>query len=448
MKHIRIYPSRRFCLLFGLAGLWFVFTPVLGTKLVALGYAHMSIVFVLFLVDAFRLLSLRGSEIKRETESIMSVGIKNSVKNIVNNKASFPVILQIRDEYPADFTAIPEECVVTYPGQVTSASEYWVIPPKRGDYRFGMLCFRALSGFGLAVLQATIYAESSIKVYPDISQTRKHALLSKVKRTREMGLRNSRLLGQGREFERLRDYMPDDEMRLIDWNATARRARLTTREFDIERNQQIMIMLDIGRTMASRTMDAFGNQGPTKADLAINAAVLLSYAASQWDDRIGLCCFAEKVISYVPPGKGKTQSARIMDELYLHQPRMEESNYYDALMYLSGKQRKRCMVFLLTDLIDVDSSARLISAINLISKHHLTVCVALSDYELNEIVEQEPVTSDQIYGQAVALNIIRDRKSALKSLTARGVVTVDASPEDLNVATVNKYLQMKREGKV
>ncbi len=448
MTRLRVYPSRRFCLGAGLAGVWFLFVPLYGDKLITLGYAHIIIILALLLFDIARLLTFRGSHVAREVEPILSVGIKNPVRVVVDNKASFPVTLKIRDDYPIEFEAIPAETVVNFPALSRSAAEYTVTPPKRGDYRFGPLYFRAFTSLGLAALQAAVESECAVKVYPDISQTHRHALLSKVQRTREMGLRVSRLLGQGREFERLRDYQPDDEMRLVDWNATARRAKLTTREFDIERNQQIMILLDIGRTMASRTMDASGNEGPTKADLAINAAVLLSYVASQWDDRVGLCCFAEKVISYVPPGKGKTQSARILDDLYMHQPRMEESNYYDALMYLNSKQRKRCLVFLLTDLIDVDSSARLISSINLISRHHLTVCVALSDYELRDIVEEEPVKSDQVFNQAVALSIMSDRKNALTALTARGVITVDAAPADLNIATVNKYLQIKREGRV
>lgn len=448
MNNIRILPSRRFCILFALTGIWFMFVPVFGQILATAGYIYMGIILLFFIVDVFRLLSFRKSEINRDINDVLSVGIANSVKIRVKNSADFKATIHFRDDCPNEFEVLPSTCIARFPANSTAVTEYKVIPPRRGDYKFGNIHFRVYTEISLAILQADVPNETAVKVYPDVSKNQQHAILSKVQRTREMGLRVSRLIGQGREFERLRDYQPDDELRMIDWNASARRAKLTTREFDIERNQQVMILLDMGRTMASRTMDANGNEGPTKADLAINAAVLLSYVASQWDDRVGLCCFADKVISYIPPGKGKNQSARILDELYMHQPRMEESNYRDVLIYLDSKQHKRCLVILLTDLIDVDSSARLISSIGIISKHHLTVCVALSDYELNELVETEPANTDVIFNQAVALNIMNDRKNALAALAAKGALIVDAAPADLNVSTVNKYLQLKREGRI
>lgn len=448
MNNIRVLPSRSFCLLVGLSGVWFVFVPVFGSRLAMAGYICLGLLALAFMVDAARVMAFKRSEISREVDDVLSVRLPNRVRIRVKNATDFVVTVIFRDSYPRGFEVQPSTCIASFPAKSTAVTEYKVIPSERGDYSFGSLFFRVYTALGLAILQAEVDNPCTVKVYPDIYQTRRHAILSKVQRTREMGLRVSRSIGQGREFERLRDYQPDDEMRLVDWNATARRARLTTREFDIERNQQVMILLDLGRTMASRTMDADGNEGPTKADLAINAAVLLSYVAAQWDDRVGLCCFADNIISYIPPGKSKTQSARILDELYMRKARMEESNYRDALIYFNAKQRKRCLVFLLTDLIDVDSSSRLISSIQLISKHHLTVCVAISDYELEQLVEAEPVDVDVMYSQAVALSILNDRKNALTALNAAGAITVDARPADLNISTVNKYLQLKSEGRV
>ena len=290
--------------------------------------------------------------------------------------------------------------------------------------------------------------ELSVKVYPDILQTKKHLLLARENRVVQMGLRRSRIYGQGQEFERLRDYVPDDSPRHIDWKATARRRILTTREYDIEQSQQIMIMLDIGRSMASHTIEQDGSTGITKADCAINAAVLLAHVAALADDRVGLFCFAADPVVYVPPGKGTPQAARLMEALYPLQPRIEEPAYHDNFLYLAHRQKRRSLIFLLTDLIDPTASKSLISSVRLLTLNHLVVCVALADYELPAIIEGDATKPTDLYAKTVASNIVRDRRKALGQLMNQGVIAMDASPSDLLVTTVNKYLQLKREGKL
>jgi uncharacterized protein (DUF58 family) len=242
--------------------------------------------------------------------------------------------------------------------------------------------------------------------------------------------------------------VPDDSPRHIDWKATARRNSLITREYDIEQSQNIMILLDIGRNMASRTLEMDGTLGITKADCAINASVLLAHVAAQTDDRVGLFCFARGPIAYIPPGKGAAQSRRLLEALYPLQPRIEEPGYYENFMLVSQKQRKRSLIFIFTDLIDAEASNRLISSVGLLTRKHLVVCVALSDYELPTIIDSTPKRSSDLYTQAVALSMVRERKNALLRLSAQGVVTIDATPADLSISTVNKYLQLKREARL
>ena len=285
-------------------------------------------------------------------------------------------------------------------------------------------------------------------MYPDVTQIKTHLLLARENRVAMLGLRRSRMLGQGQEFERLRDYVPGDSMRHIDWKATARRRSLITREYDVEQSQNIMIMLDLGRTMASRTSEADGTLGMSKADYAINAWVMLAHVAAQSDDRVGLFCFAGEPISFLAPGKGSRQAAALMEALYPLQPKTEESDYFKNLTFIAHKQPKRALVFLFTDLIDPESSRLLIKSMALLVKKHLVVCVALADYELPSIIDSEPCRASDIYAQTVALGIIRERKKALAQLANLGVVTVDATPSDLTVAAVNKYLQLKREARI
>ncbi|MHB0997868.1 MAG: DUF58 domain-containing protein [Armatimonadota bacterium] len=444
----QIYPTIRLALAFAVGAMWFFAIPVAGGFFLYLGIAYNLAVLCLVVIDYLALQDSLNCTIEREWQTTLSIGEPNPVWITANHRGSRPFIVQVRDEPPIEFEVDPAIVKFTIePGSI-ERHNYKAIPDDRGDYVFEDLNARYMTKLGLLVRQERIPAQMTIKVYPDIFQTKKHQLLARENRVVQMGLRRSKMHGQGQEFERLRDYMPDDSPRHIDWKATARRNTLTTREYDLEQSQNIMILLDIGRNMASRTVDENGSPGITKADCAINASVLLAHVAAQTDDRVGLFCFARGPIAYLPPGKGAPQARRLLETLYPLQPRTEESSYYESFMLLSQKQRKRSLIFLFTDLIDAEASNRLISHIGLLTRKHLVVCVALSDYELPSIIESVPQKSADLYTQAVALSMVRERKKALAKLSAQGVITIDATPSDLSVATVNKYLQLKRESKL
>jgi uncharacterized protein (DUF58 family) len=215
-----------------------------------------------------------------------------------------------------------------------------------------------------------------------------------------------------------------------------------TREYDVERTQTVVLALDLGRTMASRL------EVMTKADYAVNACVLLSYVAALADDQIGLFAFAEQPRLFMRPGKGRAQVFRLLEGLYSQHAVARESNYRVAFTHLASQLRKRTLVILFTDLIDPDSSRRLIESIGVLSKRHRVLCVAFSDYELAEVVEALPERPDDMYRQAVAASMLEDRRRALAELARRGVLSVDAGPSGLTVTAVNKYLELKSAAKV
>jgi uncharacterized protein (DUF58 family) len=295
---------------------------------------------------------------------------------------------------------------------------------------------------GLWILQRAFLSGDAIKVYPNIQQTGQQQLLSRQLSARQMGIHQLRLRGQGIEFESLRDYLPDDELRKVDWKASARRGNLVTREYDVEHSQQIMLVLDMGRTMASH-LDYM-----TKLDHAVNAAVLLTYIAGQAQDRVGIMAFADEVVAYTPPGKGGAQLPHVLEQLYPLQPRSVESDYRHAFSYLANRLRKRSLIIIFSDLIDPDSSKRLVDNLALLHPQHLVLCVALGDYELKDILSGAPPDVSGMYQQAMATAVLEDRNLALSKLHQRGILTVDAAPSDLSVTVVNKYLAIKREGRV
>ncbi len=392
--------------------------------------------------DAALLRRLDRVTARRSHGDILSLGATNRVTLLVENPTPFPCRIALRDAPPDECTSEPAVAVAPLAAFATFSLEYHLTPLQRGECRFGPLVLRVKTVLGLWIRQHEFTADDLVKVYPNIKQAAQQQLLSRQLRTRQMGLRAMRLRGQGTEFESLRDYLPDDELRRVDWKASARRNSLVTREYDIERSQQIMLVLDMGRTMASH-LDYM-----SKLDHAINAAVLLTYVSAQAADRVGVMAFADEVVAYMPPGKGAGQMPLVLEQLYPLHPRLVESDYRAAFTFLAKRLRKRALIVIFTDLIDADSSRRLMDNLALLHPQHMVLCVALSDYELHDILAGPPDGYTGMYQQTIANIVLEDRQLALATLHQRGILTVDAAPSDLSVAVVNRYLAIKREGRV
>ncbi|MHB9134440.1 MAG: DUF58 domain-containing protein [Armatimonadota bacterium] len=397
---------------------------------------------VLLVADATMLRRAGELQGRREHEEILSLGARNLVTITVENPTSFPFRLALRDAPPDQCECDSRAGRGKLDAYSTFTMTYHLTPMERGEVQFGPLTARIKTPLGLWVAQRDLVSDGSIKVYPNIQQTKQQHLLSRRLLSKQMGLKSLRLRGQGMEFESLRDYLPDDELRRVDWKASARRGSLVTRQYDIERSQQIMLVLDLGRTMASH-LDYM-----TKLDHAINASVLLTYVAAQSQDRIGVMAFGDEIATYMPPGKGAGQLPLVLDQLYPLHPHEVESDYREAFTFLAQRLRKRSLIVIFTDLIDPDSSRRLMNNLALLHPQHLVLCVALSDYELKDILSGPPANERGMYQQTVATAVLEDRQLALAQLHQRGILTVDAAPSDLSVAVVNRYLAIKREGRV
>lgn len=425
-----------------IGGLCLLAAPLL-TPLLTVAFLIDAALAVLLVIDMVLLRKAEGSlTASRQHDEILSLGSANLITITVDNTGQFPLRMVLRD-------AVPDKCECdrrTDAGQAPAFGKlkftYHLTPLERGVQHFGPLTARFKSRIGLWVAQRDLVAGGAVRVYPGIREMKQQQLLSRQLRARQMGVRTMRLRGQGMEFESLRDYLPDDELRKVDWKASARRGTLVTREYDVERSQQIMIVLDLGRTMASY-LDYM-----TKLDHAVNAAVLLTYVSGQSQDRVGVMAFADEVVAYMPPGKGGTQLPRVLEQLYPLQPRQVESDYRGAFTFLAHRLRKRSLVIIFTDLIDPESSKRLMDHLALLHPQHLVLCVALSDYELTEILGGAPPDITGMYQQTMATAVLEDRQLAHTQLRQRGILTVDAAPSDLSVAVVNKYLGIKREGRV
>ncbi|HIE50959.1 MAG TPA: DUF58 domain-containing protein [Armatimonadetes bacterium] len=436
-----MFPSARLAIGVGLVAIGLLLAP-LGA-----GWAWVTLLGNLLLaalvwLDYWWLRQADHCTATRDREEVFSLGAVNPVRVVVRHRGRWPLAIEVADEPPVEFSLRGGRFQAhLLPGE-TWEGRYEVFPPRRGDYRFGEIKVRFRTRLGLLVRQRSFPAEAAVRVYPNLLDVRKYQLLGRRDLLAQMGVHQRRQRGLALEFEYLREYQPDDELRRVDWKATARRGELIVKEYDVERSQQVLLALDLGRTMASRLGEL------TKVDLALNACVLLAYVASLWNDRVGLLAFADDIVGYLPFGKGRFQAARVLEFLYPLEARSVETDYRRAFAYLNALCRRRSLVIVFTDLIDPDSSSLLITHLRPLARQHLVLCVALSDYELDEILHTVPREPRDLYEQAVALSLQQDRAQALAALRAGGIRTLNASPQDLSVQVVNRYLALKRKGAV
>lgn len=386
----------------------------------------------------------------RENESKLSLGADNLIRITVRRLGApgaegvgaRPVKFVLRDEPPVEYIASRMfiEGVIA-PGEELSL-EYTVKPLRRGDYTFGGCYLRYVCVLGLIMRQHKYPLDAPVKVYPNLLEVRKYELLARRDQLFEIGLKNARRLGEGTEFERLRDYERDDDYRRINWPATARLHRPITTDYQPERSQSVIIMLDAGRLMTAPL-------GPlSKLDYAINTTLLLAYVAILRGDRVGLLTFADTVTGYWEPDKGRRQFLAILEALYKVQPQQVEPDYMKAGAFISTQRSKRSLVVLFTDIIDKRQSDALLRGFGRLAPRHLPMAVTMADNEVLNMARQDPTDPQQMYEKIVAQDLLDDRASALDALQRRGALTIDVPADKLTPAVVNKYLELKARGRL
>jgi uncharacterized protein (DUF58 family) len=266
---------------------------------------------------------------------------------------------------------------------------------------------------------------------------RKYDLLLRNNRLWELGLRNARIYGHGTEFERLRDYQPDDDYRRIDWKATARRAKPVSVEYETERSQNIVTLLDVGRMMRSPVGDV------AKLDYAINAVLLLAYVAAQKGDKVGLLTFADSVQSWIAPRSGKVQFQRMLEQLYAVEGQAVEADYAAGLGYFSLKQSRRCLAIIFTDLSGGVGAEVLAAQLGRLRRRHLPLLVTIGDPTVERLARQPITGSASLYQRVVAEQLLDERSLALDELRKRGVLTLDVPADELSIAVIDRYLELK-----
>jgi uncharacterized protein (DUF58 family) len=391
-------------------------------------------------LDYRRARDVAGAEVARRLPRRLMIGAENEVQIAIANPAPRKVTFTIKDEYPPELELRGERVLTATPKRGEAVVSYRLFAAARGDYGFGDVVLRWRSPWGLVIRQARIPAAESVKVYPNLNEARKQELFAQRNRQLLAGLRRTKVRGQGREFESLRDYVRGDELRHISWMATARRGRLITRQYQVERNQSIVVMLDAGRLMTSRIAQL------SKLDHAIQAALSVSYVATHGGDNIGLLVFARQVVSFLPPQRGHAQMQAMLEALYNIKPQMIEPSYARAFQHFARNCKRRSLVIILTDLVDRDASAELLAYTATLLPRHLPLIVTIGDKDLHSLVAQVPRAAADVYRQSVAEELLQQREEALARITELGGLALDVPAGQLSFQLVNKYLEVKERG--
>lgn len=379
--------------------------------------------------------------ITREFEKRFAIGEAARVSLIVNNPTARDLRIRIKDEYPPDMKLDEtREADFTVDAQTTAEFFYHLIPPKRGRYDFGQTAIRYLSRLGLVWLQTSLGEPQSVKVYPNMRRAREMELKALGARSFLAIQRRAVRRGEGREFESMRDYVRGDELRHISWTATARRHKLTTRQYQIERDQTVIIALDAGRLMTGRIDDE------TKFDTAIHASLALMSACARAGDNCGLVVFGRRVHKYLPPKRGLEHIDAVLEALHDLEPELIEPSYARAFQFIASNSKKRSFIVILTDLVDKDSSKELINSLKLLRPRHLPLVVTIGDRDLNAAVGHAPADIKDVFTQSAAEEIIHQRESALKLVETLGGLALDVTAQTLAPKLLETYLKVKERG--
>lgn len=380
---------------------------------------------------------IRPGDIARDAPRQLSIGAPQKIGLRLRTPGP-AIVARVRDEVPHSFSAEPRAVALHVPAAGEGSGGYVARPRHRGSFRFGALHARVRGPLDLVERQSRVPADAPANVYPDLREIRRYEVSLRRGLAYDGGQRRSRIAGAGSAFERLREYEPDDDPRAISWTATARRGRPISVEYEAERQQRVLLLLDAGRMMASTLGEL------TKLDHAVNTALMLAYVADRKGDEVGLLGFSDTVRSYLVPRRGRRQFLRVTEELRRLELTTTETDYRAAFEFLRSRTARRALVVLFTDLVDDEASRGLVAAVTRLAGSNLVLCCLLGDPRLAEVAAQVPSSTQGLYERVVAQEVRDARARALATLRQRGVHILDVPADRLTAAAIGRYLELKK----
>jgi uncharacterized protein (DUF58 family) len=384
-----------------------------------------------------------GLEITRDAPPAYSLGRAGEVAYRWVNHARRRARLRVREVRPELLGGLTAPRALVVEAGDALHERVDLRPVRRGrEGGTGAVVLDSRGPLGLGLRRTSVALPWDVVVYPSLAWMRLRGSVAQARRRREPGATPMRRLGEGRLFESLREWVPGDDVRQVDWKATARRRKVIARQYEAERRQQVLLVLDTGRLLTAEIA------GVARLDYVVQAALELAYAAAQHDDNVGVMAFADGVQHFVPPQRGRVGLRRVLDVLAVVEPTLVEPDYPGAFRYLAVRNRKRALTVLFTDVIDRLASEALVAHVATLRPRHLPLAVTLRNPELDAVATTRPARIDDAFRKAAAEELLRAREDALARIRRAGVLVLDVAPERAAQAVVASYLDLKRRGRL
>ncbi len=431
---MNLLPGRRFLALFAGASLLFLVEPIAALTADV-------ILLVLLLADSLRAASPHEVQVTRSVPDRIPLGEEAEVRLHVRNGSARPLHLQIVDDVLPPLTRIgPRVLTVLVEAGGEVEAPYPVRAEARGSATFGAVHLRLLTPRGLAWRRMRMDVPGETRIHPSTRELGAMRLLGLRRRLSDIGVRRTLHRGEVGAFESLREYVPGDDPRTVDWKATARSTAIMVRQFEAERSQTVMIAVDAGRLMMERMGDR------ERLDHALSAALLLADVAGQTGDRVGVTVFSDRIHLVLPPAR--VSLSRLSEALAGVEPRMAESNYPAAFAHMARQLRRRALLVLFSDVVDTGASAALVAQLAGSARRHLPIAVTLRNPALESAAEAPVVDETGAFRRAAAEEVLQARAAALHTMHRSGILVVDVLPSRAAPGVINRYLEVKARGRL
>jgi uncharacterized protein (DUF58 family) len=373
----------------------------------------------------------------RQTPERMSNGDNNDIRIHIENHYAFPVKISIIDEIPFQFQLRDFEVRDTLPSHSEKTFRYFLKPVKRGEYSFGALNIYVQGIIGFVNRRFIFDQGKMVEVFPSFLQMRKYELLAISNRLSEVGIKKIRKIGNNMEFEQIKEYVQGDDVRTINWKATARKGNFMVNQFQDEKSQQVYCLIDKGRNMKMPF------EGMTLLDYAINASLVISSIALKKDDKAGLITFSNKIASFLPAEKKQGQINKILQILYKEKTAYLESDSEMLYANIRNRINQRSLLILFTNFETLSSMKRQLPHFRKLAADHLLVVVFFENTELKFLLEKRAGNTEEVYLKTIAEKFEFEKKLIVKELQKYGIHSIFTAPQNLTVNTINKYLEIK-----
>lgn len=438
MKNLYI-NNRFFFALIGV-GILYVFA-FFFSFLMVVGHILLLLVFLAAMFDYLLLFREKdGILAQRILPEKLSNGDENPVKVDIKNKYSFKIYTKVIDEIPFQFQKRDFLIEKEIESGKNTLFQYILEPKGRGEYSFGALNIFASSPLGFISRRFMFQKDAMLPAYPSFIHLRKYELMALQNEFLLGGIKRIRKLGHTMEFEQIKEYVPGDDVRTINWKATSKTNRLMVNQFQDEKSQRIFMLIDKGRTMKMPF------KGLSLLDYSINASMALSHIILKKGDRAGMMTFSKKTENKVAADNKSGQLRKISESLYNIRTDFFESDFNRLYQDIKYSVNQRSLVLLFTNFETLDALNRQMKYLRGIAKNHLLVVVFFKNSELQTLLHKNPESIQEIYDEVIAEKFEFEKKLIIQELRKYGIYSVYTLPENLNVEVINKYLEIKARG--